>query len=177
MAIVADPGTTPARVVFDIFNTHDLQFQNATGSILVPGDSNNVMTVGAVAWNNPATLEYFSSQGPAKHGASGPDVYKPDIVAPDGVSTATYGTTAFYGTSAAAPYAAGAAALVKQQFPGFSPIEIRSYLENLAVDLGPAGKDNQFGSGRLNLGNLSPRERQPMGLCSGPIATRRMKST
>jgi Ca2+-binding RTX toxin-like protein len=56
------------------------------------------------------------------------------VVGPDSVSTATYGATTgcgegFAGTSAAAPYVAGAAALVKQRFPSFGTGGIVAWLE------------------------------------------------
>ncbi len=126
---------------------HDLQYQVASSSFAIPADSPNAMAVGAVFWNNPTTLESFSSQGPTKDGR-----VKPDLVAPDGVSTATYGTTAFYGTSASAPAVAGAAALVKERYPSYTPAQIQTFLEDRAVELGDAGKDNLYGSGRLHLG-------------------------
>ena len=130
---------------FDLFTfDHDLQYQVAAGSLLEPADSPDAMTMGAVPWDNPDTLEYFSSQGPTTDGRT-----KPDLVAPDGVSNVTYGT--FYGTSAAAPHGAGAAVLVKQRYPVYTPDQIQGYLEGNAVDLGTAGKDNQYGSGRLLL--------------------------
>jgi subtilisin family serine protease len=78
-------------------------------------------------------------------------------VAPDSVSSATYGafptcgTSGFAGTSAAAPHVAGAAALVKQRFPLYSPAGIQSYLLRHAADLGAAGTDNLFGAGALLL--------------------------
>lgn len=132
---------------FDLMTfKHDLQYQVAAGSLLEPADSPYAITVGAVPWHDPNTLEPFSSQGPTTDGR-----IKPDLVAPDGVSTVSYGAQNFYGTSAAAPHGAGAAALVRQRFPGYSRIQIQSYLETNAVDLGPSGKDNQYGSGRLYL--------------------------
>jgi hypothetical protein len=102
--------------------------------------------VGAVPWFNPTTLEFFSSQGPTTDNR-----VKPDLSAPDGVSNSVYGQ--FYGTSAASPMVAGAAALVKQQYPSYTPSQIRDFLLARAVDLGPVGPDNQFGSGRLHLGD------------------------
>ncbi len=111
-------------------------------------------------WNNPTVLEDFSSRGPSQDGR-----VKPDLVAPDGVSTATYGAsngvaypsgTGFFGTSASAPHAAGAAALVKERHPSYTPAQIQAYLEERAIDLGAAGKDNLYGSGRLSLGALPP---------------------
>jgi len=47
---------------------------------------------------------------------------------------------------------AGVAALVKHAFPAYTPAEIKSFLEGRADPLGAAGKDNIYGSGRLNLG-------------------------
>ena len=85
-----------------------LQYQVAAGSLGgQPTDSAYAMTVGAVPVGG-TTIENFSSRGPTID-----DRVKPDITAPDGVSTATYGSHNFWGTSAAAPHAAGAAALFK----------------------------------------------------------------
>ncbi len=138
------------------YNT--LQYQVAANSLLAPADNPNAMTVGAVFWNASTTIEAFSSQGPTTNGTT-----KPDIVAPDGVSGSamgygasngqpfTSGGTGFFGTSASAPHGAGAAVLVKQQFPTYTVAQIKTYLEDNAVDLGAAGDDNIFGKGRLLL--------------------------
>jgi hypothetical protein len=124
---------------------HSLEHRVASGSLCVPADSPNALTVGAVPWNSPTTLEIFSSQGPTTDNR-----IKPDLVAPDGVSTVSYGTgVPFFGTSAATPHVAGAAGLVKCANPTYSPAQIQSYLEDMAVDLGSAGKDNLFGDGRV----------------------------
>jgi len=140
---------SPAVVNFHLYSYyHNLQHQVASSSLAVPADSPNAMAVGAVNYSTPSTLESFSSQGPTKDGR-----VKPDLVAPDGVSTATYGASAFYGTSASAPAAAGAAALVKERYPSYTPAQIQAFLEGRAVDLGTAGKDNLYGSGRLALGS------------------------
>ena len=104
-------------------------------------------TVGAVPYYSPGTIEAFSSRGPTTDGR-----IKPDIAAPDGVSNATYGN--FSGTSAASPHVAGAAALVLQIDPCFSPTQTGTTLQSAVIDLGAAGKDNTFGSGRLLLGAL-----------------------
>ncbi len=133
-------------VNFHLYTYYDnLQYQVASSSFAVPADSPNAMAVGAVDYSTPSTLESFSSRGPTKDGR-----IKPDLVAPDGVSNATYGY--FYGTSASAPHVAGAAALVKELYPSYTPAQIQAFLEGRAVDLGDTGKDNLFGSGRLNLG-------------------------
>ncbi|MFC1929045.1 FG-GAP-like repeat-containing protein [Chloroflexota bacterium] len=127
---------------------HDLQYQTASGSLIVPADSFSALAVGAVDYATPTALESFSSRGPTDDGR-----VKPDLVAPDGVSTVSYGTANFSGTSASAPNAAGAAALVKERFPSYNATQIQSFLEGRAADLGSVGKDNLYGSGGLQLGD------------------------
>ncbi|MFC1990420.1 Ig-like domain-containing protein, partial [Chloroflexota bacterium] len=150
---------SPDVVNFHLYSyNHIIQHQTASSSFSVPADSSNAMAVGAVFWNNPSTLESFSSRGPTKDNR-----VKPDLVAPDGVSTASYGASngveylsggaGFFGTSASAPHVAGAAVLVKQRYPSYTPAQIQSFLEGRAVDLGDSGKDNLYGSGRLDLGS------------------------
>ncbi len=117
----------------------------SAGSVCDTGASPYALTVGAVSWEYPDELEFFSSQGPTMDGRE-----KPDLVGPDGVTTASSGGS-FYGTSAAAPHVAGAAALVKQAYPAYGADQIQAFLEGNAVDLGSPGKDNEYGSGRLLL--------------------------
>jgi hypothetical protein len=140
--------TTAAARTLNLFVAKQpLLISTPSGSLAVPADSIHVLTVGAVPWNDPATIEPFSSQGPNAAG-----VVKPDIVTPDKVKTVTYGSS-FPGTSAAAPCAAGAAAIIKQANPTFTNVQIKSYMESHTVDLGTTGKDNIYGSGRLSLPN------------------------
>lgn len=126
---------------------YSLQYQTAAGSLGgQPADSPHVMSVGAVAAGT-TNLESFSSRGPTTDGR-----LKPDIVAPDRVSTVTYGAQGFWGTSASAPHAAGAGALVKGANAAYDPAAIQGFLEARATDLGDIGKDTLYGSGALNLG-------------------------
>jgi subtilisin family serine protease len=67
------------------------------------------------------------------------------------VDSASYYPDAFDGTSSAAPHVAGAAALIREAFPHFTPADIGQFLRERALDLGPTGPDNDFGAGRLNL--------------------------
>jgi len=142
---------------FDLFTfPGQLKYWVAAGSILCPADSRSALAVGAVYWSSPGELEDFSSQGPTRDGR-----IKPDFVAPDGVST--YSSHAFFGTSAATPHIAGAAGLVKQLHPAFTPGGVEEFLRERALDLGEPGKDNLFGWGRPDLtaflGNLTGRVR------------------
>ncbi|MFB3908553.1 MAG: S8 family serine peptidase [Candidatus Eisenbacteria bacterium] len=80
-------------------------------SLLVPADTPSVIAVGAVDWRTES-LDSYSSRG--AEDAAEP---KPEIVAPVGVSTKTYGRSGFRGTSAAAPHVSGAAALLASSGP------------------------------------------------------------
>jgi hypothetical protein len=55
------------------------------------------------------------------------------------------------GTSPAAAHVSGAAALLLQMRPGLSPAELRRLLQETARDLGPPGRDDQFGHGAHDL--------------------------
>jgi subtilisin family serine protease len=167
-AIAIHAARAPAKPVrFDlyVYPGPDLEHRVTEGSITEPASSPATLTVGAVCWQGP-TLEPYSSQGPTLDGR-----VKPDLVAPDSVSSSVYGpfstcgASGFAGTSASAPHVAGAAALVKQANPSFGPDELQSYLEQNASDLGEAGKDNAFGSGALL---LSAAPRLPLRDCVVP---------
>jgi hypothetical protein len=75
---------------------------------------------------------------------------KPDIAAADGVSTRTIGNglfSPFFGTSAAAPHAAGVAALIKSANPGASGAQIYDALTSTALDIRANGVDRDSGYG------------------------------
>lgn len=118
----------------------------ADHSLVTPADARLALTIGATYWSDD-NLEPYSSQGPTTDGR-----LKPELAAPSQVSSAAYGEP-WPGTSASAPHVSGAAALVWQAFPGYSVQQVKDFLFSRAVDLGPAGPDNQFGYGRLDLGS------------------------
>ena len=151
----------PLNPFFDIFITPapNLEYQVAAGSVTEPASSPNVMTAGAICWQNDRREDY-SSQGPTIDGR-----IKPDIAGQSVVSSGSYGVFVscpsgangqggFNGTSAAAPHVAGAAALVKGTNLAFTPAQVHAFLESRAGDLGVPGKDNLFGAGKLQLGAL-----------------------
>jgi len=80
---------------------------------------------------------------------------KPEIVCPDGVNTTFFGSEDsepdgfpnFFGTSAAGPHAAAVAALLLELEPNSTSAEIYSALESTAIDMGPAGVDDDTGHG------------------------------
>ncbi len=116
-----------------------------------PAISPNAFSIGATDYRNDSARRY-SSRGPTKDRR-----IKPDFAAPDGVRTSTF--RPFFGTSAASPHVAGAAALVKSARPTWGPKEIADFLASRAVDLGDAGPDNTYGAGRIALGEPLKEER------------------
>ncbi|MCS7294233.1 MAG: S8 family serine peptidase, partial [Dehalococcoidia bacterium] len=149
------PGRATAMPEIVVY-PYDLYYRRADRSISVPADSVGALAVGAIEVSSPAAKASYSSEGPTWDGRT-----KPDIAAPAGVSTFSYGAFGFSGTSAAAPHVAGAAALVKAANPGWTATQIRQFLESRAFDLGPPGKDTQFGAGRLNLGPVAQSSPTP----------------
>lgn len=98
------------------------------------------LTVAAVNQGDPGhdTPESFSSRGPSVtryFNAAGtpiaPDVrLKPDIAAADGVSTSVTGFAPFFGTSAAAPSAAGVGALLLSAYPSMTVDQLYAAMRN-----------------------------------------------
>jgi subtilisin family serine protease len=92
-----------------------------------------------------------SSRGPSACG--GRSRSYPDVVAPgSAIPTADlYGLwTTASGTSMAAPHVAGALALLLSGHPGLTASAQEAALLGGAVDLGPTGPDDNYGSGRLD---------------------------
>jgi serine protease AprX len=130
------------------------------GTITSPGSAKKAITVGAVAdWSADQSALYFS-EGPylapfSSRGPTADDRIKPDVVGPGvSIGAALEGTTSTYevsdGTSFSTPYVAGIAALLREQQPTWTQPDVRGAIEGTALDAGPAGKDNDWGSGVLD---------------------------
>ncbi len=146
---VTAPGETPDLNNTDIeifsFN-HQLDPYVEKSSVMAPGNVEEVLTVGSINKKNwkSGEIAYYSSRGPTADGR-----VKPDITGVDGVTTLVYG--GFLGTSAAAPHAAGAAALIMAREPDLSNEEVNQALRQEALDLGETGPDNTYGWGKMRL--------------------------
>jgi subtilisin family serine protease len=70
-----------------------------------------------------------------------------DVAAPGSNILSTTGGTyqSWNGTSMASPHVAAIAALLEAYNPRLTPDEVEAAIEGSAVDLGPAGKDNDYG--------------------------------
>jgi len=121
-----------------------------------PGDAEHIIAVAAVDTSVPYAFNDYSSAGPTNGpgGTIAGGATKPDISGYAGVKTESY-PGKFWGTSAACPHVAGAAALTLSARPGWTPNEVRFFLEQeRAIDKGDEGKDNDYGWGRTTMGDV-----------------------
>lgn len=115
-----------------------------------PANYPEALAVGAVSNGNQ--IYNSSSRGPSGCGETS-TVY-PEIVAP-GINIRTSDLLGLYknatGTSLAAPHVSGALALLLSAYPELMADRQKLALLSTAVDLGPAGPDNTYGYGRLDV--------------------------
>jgi hypothetical protein len=147
------------------------EYATDSGTIYGHANAAGAEAVGAAFYGDtpefgvsPALLEYYSSAGgtPILFDSAGNRLSaselreKPQIVAPDGGNTTFFYADSsadeddwpnFFGTSAAAPHAAGVAALMRQAVPAAPPEVIYSSIETTALDMGSAGFDFESGHG------------------------------
>ncbi len=128
-------------------------FQTQIPGVMFPANVANVITVGAI--NNSGTIWNYSNRG------SEMDLVAPSGDVPTGNVTTTdrmngngYGpgntTSSFGGTSAACPQVAGVAALMISLNPNLTEVNVRTILQQTAIDMGTSGFDNTHGFGRVN---------------------------
>ena len=107
---------------------------------LFPGADPNVIAVTATDSNDK--LFRMANQGGYVSVAS-PGV---EVLAPAPEEAYQMST----GTSIATAHVSGVVALMLERDPTLTPADVRKILETTATDLGPKGKDNQFGWGLIN---------------------------
>jgi hypothetical protein len=140
------------RTTFQLFTSQDLLEQNfENNSLGVLASCPEAISVGAINLST-LQLENYSSRGPAIDGR-----LKPELVAPDNITTESFMPDKFSGSSASAPYVAGAFALAleKGRKLGLTDADIKRLVLNSTLDLGPSGPDNGYGYGLINLDSLA----------------------
>jgi subtilisin family serine protease len=119
-----------------------MHYTTACGSIPFPADGAETQAVGAV--DSDGRRFSYSSCGPNS------PLPKPDFVA-EVPFQSSWRDRPFGGTSAAAPQAAGLAALLWARHPSWTAKQVSHELRRASLDLGPMGHDWQTGHGLLRL--------------------------
>ena len=165
------PGNLIKTVVFGNGNSID-EWQTSSATLFGHANAAGAEAVGAAFFLetpeygiDPPQLEPYSSRGgtPILFNSNGSPLgspvvrTKPEITAVDGVNTTFFfsdshgndGIDDFFGTSAAAPHAAGIAALMLDAQSGSTPAQINAALENSAIDMNGPGFDQDSGYGLI----------------------------
>ncbi|CAK4619670.1 unnamed protein product [Aphanomyces euteiches] len=132
------------------------------GTVLSPGDYNNVIGVGAT--NSTDGLASFSSRGPGPNNLLKPDVSAPGQRIRSAYTTSNTSYASLSGTSMATPHVAGAIALLVSARPGITYDEVYAALtktaetKNLTSTNQTCGglddskyPNNNYGYGRINV--------------------------
>lgn len=161
---ISAPGLVPAPW------THPVQGQPgagtsgvmACGGILLDDSPYAPSGTGPSAWEDIRVYDggYPHAQQPffwdypyGGFGGGMQGLVKPDVVTYTNVQTTKNGGLygSFGGTSAATPHLGGALALLHSANPHAQPRHVAQVLQVSAEDLGPPGKDNQYGAGKVQV--------------------------
>jgi subtilisin family serine protease len=167
---ISTPGNCPSPFAHPDLASGGRSSVMACGGIQLPDDSlYNPSGRGPSAWEDISSFdasfphaqlpEYWDYEV-GGFGGGLPGLIKPDVVTyTNSVMTTNLngGYSLFSGTSAATPQLAGAMALLLDVQPAAQPRHIAAALELSAVDLGDPGKDNLFGSGKIQVFDAARR--------------------
>ena len=110
------------------------------GSITSPGSAASAITAAAVTTDRTPALAEFSSAGPTPVSVQlKPDVSAPGVDILSSVPAREGSWSGFSGTSMAAPHIAGAAALLQQRHPTWTPEQVKSALAQTGTPIGQPG--------------------------------------
>ncbi len=166
VAITKCAGPTPQRIKYVNFGSGTPnEYNTQSGTLVGHANAKSAMGIAAANYSTPTTLETYSSRGnvPILRDELGNKTYQnrfqPRLTAPDNVDTtfffpgSNFDLTAFpnfAGSSAAAPHAAGVAALIKGLAPTLPPAAIYALMMASASDIGAPGYDFDAGFGMVN---------------------------
>lgn len=117
------------------------------GTLSAPADAFDILSVGAV--NSSGVIASFSSRGPTFDGRTKPEVCARGVSTFAASASSTTAYTNVNGTSLSTPLVAGAACLLLQARPTFTPQMVRQAL--MATATQAATPDNTYGSGIIDL--------------------------
>ncbi|MFP6584912.1 MAG: S8 family serine peptidase [Candidatus Hydrogenedentota bacterium] len=167
-SIVIDAYSGPTAgldlTIFSFYN--NLEHAVVENSMMDPANADGAFSVAAIDqanWDGSDAPESFSSQGPTNDGRQ-----KPEIIAPDGTTSWTYGSQASYGTSLSSPTTAGAAALLMSEDLSRTAGDIETLLRAMSEDAGAVGWDPIYGHGKLHL-TSSFSDTDPVATDDGPF--------
>ncbi|MGI4824317.1 MAG: S8 family peptidase [Janthinobacterium lividum] len=168
----------PARIKYVDYGTIDYssttapEWQTHSPTLVGHAAAAGAQAVAAVNYAEQRVAEYYTSKGgaiPFLFGPTGTPLnpvqtrQKPDIASVDGTDTSFFGSDNlassdtegngfpnFYGTSAAAPHAAAAAALLRQAEPTLTPTQVYARLVGSARLIGTSATDPLTGPGLLD---------------------------
>jgi len=129
---------------------------NNGGAVEYPAKYDSVIAVGAVRYDNSrapysnfgAELDVVAPGGDNtvdQNGDSFGDGIVQQTFHPGEINTFRYLFMA--GTSMATPHVSGIAALLLEKDPSLTPDQLEAALKSTAIDLGPAGRDDEYGAG------------------------------
>ena len=121
----------------------------APRSIVIPGDAEKVITVGAI--DDRGNIFDQSSRGPAPNGDIKPDIVTLGVDVVSALSGTRDQYSPMSGTSMAVPQVSGAATLLLEAKPDLKPSDVKRILLKTADDLGEPGPDDVYGYGAMNL--------------------------
>lgn len=116
---------------------------NPEDSVYYPGKYSSVIAVSSVDQNMVRSSS--SAMGPENEFSA------PGVAIVSTWNSGKYAKVS--GTSQAAPHVAGALAILKQEYPSMSNVQLREELRHHIKDLGVPGRDNQYGYGMVTFAN------------------------
>ncbi len=151
----ADNGARVANVSYAVTGSSTVQsaanYMKSKGGLVVVSAGNNGRDEGLAATSAMITVSATDSGDNLTSWSSyGPMV---DISAPGaGIYTTTNGGGygSWNGTSFSSPLTAGVVAMMMSANPALAPADVERLLLSTALDLGTAGTDTRFGSGRVD---------------------------
>ncbi|MBS1262605.1 MAG: Bacillopeptidase F [Calditrichaeota bacterium] len=105
---------------------------------------------GPVTWQNVEPWNDWPYDGGEEHvGLIKPDIAAPGVLGVTLTHEDTVGYTFFSNTSMAQPHGSGTVAILLSKNYNLIPAQVDSLLQTTAMDLGPEGKDNNYGAGLI----------------------------